>query len=311
MRNIEQKSDWLEEEILRTTKETDKELGDFKERMKEHEGIEKAIENYDGSGFLDLSELEISSVHLETYWSDIVALEPKITSLDLSKNNIDYVGFMGDLSELTSLDLSYNAIEDLDAPSIGSIFEGCNKLKILNISHNSLIFFSTMMIDEKARSNIEVLDLSDNAFWEWEDAIILSDLELEWLNNLRILKAENNRITSLGFTLRNREKFSNLRGLFLSGNKINNFDFLKTFPNLNILDVSKNEFFNLNLVWSKLSETVLLNPGSSFEWIKKAKLEKLIIDQEIGDNRDNLMGIIPGGDEMNKAIEKWMNIDFV
>jgi len=68
------------------------------------------------------------------------------------------------------------------------------------------------------------------------------------LNNLRILKAENNRITSLGFTLRNREKFSNLRGLFLSGNKINNFDFLKTFPNLNILDVSKNEFFNLNLV---------------------------------------------------------------
>jgi Leucine-rich repeat (LRR) protein len=109
--------------------------------MKEHKGIEGAIENYNGST-LDLSNQSISSDHLETYWPDIIALEPSIISLNLSGNKINYIGFMSGLPKLTNLNFSNNFVEDLNSSSPSNkIFDGFKSLEILNFSDNNFFFF--------------------------------------------------------------------------------------------------------------------------------------------------------------------------
>jgi Leucine-rich repeat (LRR) protein len=321
MNSIELEKNWLENNVdlvlFDTKKDLDvlkKEIGPKKlekDWMQEHEWIQKAIENYDWSGFLDLSNQSIFSDHLETHWSDIVKLKPSIKNLDLSNNRIDYIGFMSGLSELTNLNLSNNLIEKLESgPDWKKIFDGFKSLEILDLSNNKIFFFDDSFFSDDVKNSIKNLNLSNNSWDLYGDPIVLSEISLSSLKNLKILRAENNEITSENLVSWNKKKLKSLQWLYLSGNKINNFDFLENFPKLSSLDVTKNSFFNLNLVSSELSSSVILNSGSSFEWIQKAKINTLYLDSVIGDNRDKAIEMIPWWEEMEKAQEKGLEIIF-
>jgi Leucine-rich repeat (LRR) protein len=108
---------------------------------------------------LELSNQEISSDQLETYWAEIVSLEPKITRLDLQDNQIEYIDFMSDLSKVTTLNLSNNKIEDLDANSLS----GFNNLERLDFSNNNFIFFNSYYLSPETKDSIKVLNLNNNA----------------------------------------------------------------------------------------------------------------------------------------------------
>jgi hypothetical protein len=323
MFDIETKKNTLDNSIENTIFDTKKDLCNLEKEisptkkkleedwMQEHEWIKKAIENYDWGGFLDLSNQLISSDHLETYWSDIVNLRPHVVSFNLENNNIDYIGFMYDLSKIRNLNLSNNKIEDLSSWNQSKkVFDWFVNLEVLDLNNNSFHFFDASFFSDDVKNSIKNLNLNNNANWEGENAIVLSEISLSSLKNLKILKAENNNITSEKLHFWNKEKNKSLEWFYLSGNKINNFVFLEKFPNLQTLDVTKNEFFNLSLVNSGLSKSRILNPWSSFEWIRKSKLKKIYLDKTIGDNRDKLTEMIPGWNEIKKAQEKGLDIVF-
>lgn len=143
--------------------------------------------------------------------------------LNLSGKGIRAIEGLENLPGLTSLDVSFNELEDLDLSS-------CGRLTELNCAGNRLT-----SLDIKACGRLKTLNCSNNA---------LGELDLTSARNLQVLNCRNCGLKTLGI-----RKVSLLTELYCSGNTISaiNIGHLKKLKALDVentgisvLDVSRN-----------------------------------------------------------------------
>ncbi|BBN15164.1 hypothetical protein MPTK1_6g17540 [Marchantia polymorpha subsp. ruderalis] len=197
-----------------------------------------------------------------------IELPPTITQINLTGEGVAGVlpTELGNLSQLTILDLSENNFNDSFPDSLG----GIRTLRELNLGHNKLSG-ELPLFSPKSLDNLEMLSLSSNLFngtlisliGALDESIQNLDLSnnkfvgavpwnIEMLENLENLDMSNNQLSSelaVNFT-----KLSNLKNLNLSFNNLNGTvpDSIWNSRNLQFVNLRNNSFVELNLTtWYK------------------------------------------------------------
>jgi len=174
-----------------------------------------------------------------------------LQSIDLSYNKIVDCSFLTKLTGLQSIDLSYNKVTNC------SFLEKLTNLKLLDLSFNRI---SNISFLEKLAS-LQLLDLTSNQ---------ISDTSFfEKLTNLQSLYISSNQISDISFL----EKLTSLHLLDLSDNQISNISFLEKLPGLQSLYLSSNQISNCSFL-GKLTGLRLLYLASN-QITNCAFLEKL------------------------------------
>ncbi|MCP4220299.1 MAG: hypothetical protein GY765_37050, partial [bacterium] len=151
---------------------------------------------------------------------------PALTSLDLSYNNLNDVSFLRDLPALTSLDLEYCKLKDvsflLDLPALTSLGLSDNGL-------NDVAFLRDL-------PTLTSLDLSDN---DLNDVSFLRDLSALTSLNLR-----RNYLNDVSFL----RDLPVLTSLYLSGSELYGVPFLRDLPALTSLDLSYSQLNDVSFL---------------------------------------------------------------
>nr|QNQ79666.1 toll-like receptor [Anadara sativa] len=189
--------------------------------------------------------------------SSIFTSLPKLSSLDLSHNNIHKL-FNGMFmkNSLITLDMSFNNISEVESES----FRGLVALETLHLNHNNIRTLPSTVFE--LLSNLKELDISYNNLVKFDDMKIPASLSLINLNTNNIQEFPNsfngsyvsevdlngNSITSL--PLLRLKGINNIKGLNLARNALkiieeNAFNDASSLQNLNL---ENNE---LNLIFSR------------------------------------------------------------
>lgn len=267
-----------EQEKFTLSEEEKKEILDKLE--KDNPAFKQKLEAYDeNSTVIDFSNTEITDEQI-AYTRPLIKTFNGLTQLKLNNNKLEYIDYIQELPNMKILDLSGNQIQPLEN---SEIFFGCTSLEELNLSDNKVIDLNATYY-QHIRGTLRVLKINNNRDMEYENIRLSS---LQWLENfkeLEIVEAENNEITESKFFA----NLTNLQELYLKGNSLVNLDDMKGLPNLTIIDISDNKFWNLKLLqsWGKdISKSLITNKGSSIKGLKWFwSLEKIILDDEVMKN---------------------------
>lgn len=202
----------------------------------------------------------------------------QVVILDLSINNFKKVPDLSQFKALRSLNLSYNVISTLDTTSL----TGLDQLQVLDLSHNA--FQKWMDIDLNAIStatSLSELDLSYNALHNLPE--IQNPLKSNSLQILRIANCSINNLYSDAFG-----ELRNLKELYMARNQLPLLRTSIKHGTLEILDMSqcglkwfyKEAFEELpalqKLILSKNNE--LKNFDSSSDSLRKLELSQCNLD---------------------------------
>ena len=187
------------------------------------------------SGMSALEELVIEDCHIREGMHLIAAL-PSLKKLDLSECGLSTIAELAPAQMLTSLDLSNNAIGNLDPLS------GMTALEYLDLSENAVSNISVLA----GLPQLTVVDLSRNS--------IPSIGPLASCANLRELNISYNKVMDLG-ALSNLTLLTSFQA---SNNAIITVDALRNCPALKYLDLSHNSIEDLSAI-SGLSNLMELN----------------------------------------------------
>ncbi|MCH4198720.1 MAG: cell wall-binding repeat-containing protein [Clostridium tyrobutyricum] len=227
------------------------------------------------------------------YKSDV----DKITNLSAKnenyENSITDISGIENLTNLKTLDLSWNEISDI------SKLKSLNSLEILNLEGNEISDIAPI----KDLTNLHDLDLRSN--------FILTDINvLNKLTNLQTLILGVNQISDISPL----KDLTNLQYLDLGGNHITDISELKNLTNLQHLDLFGSELENSqikditplinlsNLKWLDLQGN-LIEDVSSLEKLKKLEYLDLrgnkITDVSYINNLTNLQSLYLGGNSIS------------
>lgn len=166
----------------------------------------------------NLSTLIISNTVVSESDLAVIAELPGLTSLTLSNCSISSIAPLANATGLTHLDISGNAIRNLQA------LVQLQSLESINISRNSVTDLSYI-------SNLTALRKLDISYNTLPDISALSAMiNLEELTAQRITVSDLSSLSSM----------ANLRVLILSDNKISSVTALKNLTNLTELNLNKN-----------------------------------------------------------------------
>jgi internalin A len=237
----------------------------------------------------------------------------KLTTLDLSGNGLVNIGELNSLVNLQHLYVNDNEImrfpsinnlvhlETLDISDnqineLGEDLSGLSSLMHLNASHNKICDISALGNLE----SLEILDLSFNDLGCLGDGVSPNFDSLENAQNLRVLKLNDNNLTSIEglrdrnislevLDLQNNQiqdltpiaQYTNIQELYLSNNNITNIDNLSGMTGLTEIDLSSNlitDFSNLltipNLTNINLSNNQITSiPDISASWSNLSVLD--------------------------------------
>jgi len=173
--------------------------------------------------------------------SQIAALTPSLTFLDLYENGIADAQALEVLTSLTHLDLSFNVLRNTslvaEMPQMKELYFVNNKISEIGPEIASLQELTLLELgDNRIRKISNVAQLpSLNSLWLAKNKI--TSLEgLSGLSSLRVLSMQANRITSMaGLT-----GLEGLEELYLSNNGIESMDGLGSLKGLKTLDLAAN-----------------------------------------------------------------------
>jgi Leucine-rich repeat (LRR) protein len=193
----------------------------------------KTLQNVEGVGEMTkLTTLDLSNNGLVNI-GELNALV-NLQHLYLDHNDIIYFPSINNLEQLETLDISYN-----DIIQLGDDLSGLRNLEQLNASNNQICDISTLDDLE----SVEELDLSYNNLGCNGDGVSPNFDSLENATNLRVLKLNNNGLTSIE-GLRDRD--ISLEVLHLHNNELEDITPIEAYTNINELVLYNNNITNLN-----------------------------------------------------------------
>jgi len=163
-----------------------------------------------------------------------------LRSLDLSNNNIEDIAYLSRLDKLNLLDLSYNQIKDI------SPIENKKSIETLYLNNNSISDISTL----KTLNDITHLYLSKNR--------ISNISPLNYMENLQLLYLNNNNISDI----EPLSELTNIILLNLSSNKISDIYPLSNLRQLTQLNLSNNNIKDISPLY-RLDKLIYLNLSSN------------------------------------------------
>ncbi|KAI9841425.1 MAG: hypothetical protein M1837_000701 [Sclerophora amabilis] len=209
------------------------------------------------------------------------SLGPTLEDLDLYDNLIGHINGLDELTNLTSLDLSFNKIKHIKRvdhlKELKDIYFVQNKIgKIENLG--GLIHLRNLELAANRIREIENLDALTGLEELWLGKNKITELKnLDALTNLKILSIQSNRIT----TITNLESLSSLEELYISHNALTEVSGLGNNSRLRVLDISNNRLSHLsNLAHLSHLEEVWASNNllSSFEEVEHELRDKEELD---------------------------------
>lgn len=184
----------------------------------------------------------------------------KITTLDMSKLNIDELNWVKHFRNLSYLNLSHNDISDIQS------LAGLN-IQSLDLSYNKIEEIPVMELNELlilnvSNNRIENVDNISN-LKNIQDLILannkIDSIKLLQLPNLILLDMSLNKITSI----EGIEKVTTLKRLFIGGNNISDMSPILKLDRLEELDISENDKIDMTLPKSFLNKLKRFNADNT------------------------------------------------
>lgn len=176
----------------------------------------------DGAGFLTglqyLERLSITGSTISGEDLTAIATLPNLQELTLSDCGLSNIGALASAQQLRYLDLSENAIRDID------VLASLISLEELHLQHNALTGLTAL----SALGNLEILDVSYNALTSITP--ISTCVSLTWLD------ARENKLTNLGAV----DNLGSLTDLAVGHNSLTDVSVLSGCAALESLDISNN-----------------------------------------------------------------------
>lgn len=173
------------------------------------------LKTYNRPEVTNLTELTVSNASLKRIElsKDIV---PNLVSINLERNDIEFISGVCQLPNLKILRLSYNKIKEFqDDMSSGDSIRIFEKLETLYLDHNDIELVDTFNMS--AYQNLKYLFLHSNK---------ISDLRgLEETKKVRVLVLDKNEITQIPKMFFVKHKF--LNQLYLESNKLQDLKFTR------------------------------------------------------------------------------------
>lgn len=231
----------------------------------EIERLKKAKEDYDSGKIVVICgeqyDVETTSLDLSKKGAGSAALKDiakltELTSLKLSDNKIDELDFLTPLKKLTSLDLSNNKISDIKP------LKKLSSLRTLHLDGNEIKDFSPLYdIDSLSMLTIGQMDISASQLKELKaklpNCIIYSDDAKEDVIEIKLGgKTFKNNVTELDLSgcdvhdITLLSACTKLEKLDLSDNSISDISALVDLPNLKELDISNNRISDISPLMS-------------------------------------------------------------
>lgn len=231
----------------------------------EIERLKKAKEDYDSGKIVVICgeqyDVETTSLDLSKKGAGSAALKDiakltELTSLKLSDNKIDELDFLTPLKKLTSLDLSNNKISDIKP------LKKLSSLRTLHLDGNEIKDFSPLYdIDSLSMLTIGQMDISASQLKELKaklpNCIIYSDDAKEDVVEIKLGgKTFKNNVTELDLSgcdvhdITLLSACTKLEKLDLSDNSISDISALVDLPNLKELDISNNRISDISPLMS-------------------------------------------------------------
>lgn len=231
----------------------------------EIERLKKAKEDYDSGKIVVICgeqyDVETTSLDLSKKGAGSAALKDiakltELTSLKLSDNKIDELDFLTPLKKLTSLDLSNNKISDITP------LKKLSSLRTLHLDGNEIKDFSPLYdIDSLSMLTIGQMDISASQLKELKaklpNCIIYSDDAKEDVIEIKLGgKTFKNNVTELDLSgcdvhdITLLSACTKLEKLDLSDNSISDISALVDLPNLKELDISNNRISDISPLMS-------------------------------------------------------------
>jgi len=192
---------------------------------------------------------KLNTLHLANNYIDSLDLFPAIkelTFLNISNNRINDLEAVGHLEKLEFLDLSKNQVTNI------SSLVGLKSLRVLNISGNPITDFSPLL----KISSLKSLDLSDSPNINFNTIPVMHQLSEFFLNRNGLSLKNSDLLIKI-------TTFRNLTGLYLSGNELENLNFISfyihqagkkdmpvssVFDNLQLLDLSYCNLYDIHTI---------------------------------------------------------------
>lgn len=231
----------------------------------EIERLKKAKEDYDSGKIVVICgeqyDVETTSLDLSKKGAGSAALKDiakltELTSLKLSDNKIDELDFLTPLKKLTSLDLSNNKISDIKP------LKKLSSLRTLHLDGNEIKDFSPLYdIDSLSMLTIGQMDISASQLKELKaklpNCIIYSDDAKEDVVEIKLGgKTFKNNVKELDLSgcdvhdITLLSACTKLEKLDLSDNSISDISALVDLPNLKELDISNNRISDISPLMS-------------------------------------------------------------
>lgn len=231
----------------------------------EIERLKKAKEDYDSGKIVvicgELFDVETTSLDLSKKGAGSAALKDiakltELTSLKLSDNKIDELDFLTPLKKLTSLDLSNNKISDIKP------LKKLSSLRTLHLDGNEIKDFSPLYdIDSLSMLTIGQMDISASQLKELKaklpNCIIYSDDAKEDVIEIKLGgKTFKNNVKELDLSgcdvhdITLLSACTKLEKLDLSDNSISDISALVDLPSLKELDISNNRISDISPLMS-------------------------------------------------------------
>lgn len=231
----------------------------------EIERLKKAKEDYDSGKIVVICgeqyDVETTSLDLSKKGAGSAALKDiakltELTSLKLSDNKIDELDFLTPLKKLTSLDLSNNKISDIKP------LKKLSSLRTLHLDGNEIKDFSPLYdIDSLSMLTIGQMDISASQLKELKaklpNCIIYSDDAKEDVVEIKLGgKTFKNNVTELDLSgcdvhdITLLSACTKLEKLDLSDNSISDISALVDLPSLKELDISNNRISDISPLMS-------------------------------------------------------------
>jgi internalin A len=176
---------------------------------------------FNAARLLKFKSVEILSVN-NSIIENVVSLSglSRLHTLYCSGNNLKSYQFLTRLTKLTTLDLSFNSLTDID------FLEKLKNLKALYLKGNNITFIGPLLIMRK----LEILDLSENN---------ISEINfLSSFHQLKNLNIASNKVSKILMLTEARK----LKILDISENRVENINFIIDLSELEYLKADKNPF---------------------------------------------------------------------